>query len=55
MVLKKKNNKEEENLAILDKEITALKIEIAKIEQKLQNELHNLKDKRQEFDREKTI
>ncbi len=50
---KEKNNKEEENLAILDKEITALKIEIAKIEQKLQNELHNLKDKRQEFDREK--
>ncbi|WP_244262654.1 AAA family ATPase [Thermoanaerobacter siderophilus] len=30
-----------------------MKIEIAKIEQKLQNELHNLKDKRQEFDREK--
>lgn len=49
--IKEKDNKEKENLIILDKEITTLKIEIAKIEQKLQNEIHNLKDKRQEFDR----
>ncbi|AIS52552.1 chromosome partition protein Smc [Thermoanaerobacter kivui] len=51
---KETNNENVEILQALEKEITTLKIEIARTEQKLQNEVHNLKEKQQELGREKS-
>lgn len=43
------NSKNRDELSIFEKQLTELKIEIAKVGEKLQNEVNNLKEKEREF------
>ncbi|MGB9809461.1 MAG: chromosome segregation protein SMC, partial [Caldanaerobacter sp.] len=45
-----KNLQNKNEISSLEKQVTELKIEIAKLEEKLQNEFDNLKEKKKEFD-----